>query len=181
VPALAYMDDTLWMADSRTDLQNIMALADSFFTLNSIQVNWDKSVLLTNTRDTSAVNFTFNDKDVWLSPLSHKDSTRYLGVWISLFDNTSYIKNQVVTEFKKVKNVLDKKRLTAKQIVAVFNSVIIPRIIYKTKLTFLPANFCNILMASFRAFFKNKLRLTKQVIACPHYSLNIWLQFGSSL
>ena len=97
------------MADFRTDLQNIMALADSFFTLNSIQVNWDKSVLLTNTRDTSAVNFTFNDKDVWLSPLSHKDSTRYLGVWISLFDNTSYIKTQVVTEFKKVKNVLDKK------------------------------------------------------------------------
>ena len=159
------MDDTLWMADSRTDLQNIMIIADSFFTLNSIQVNWDKSVLLTNIKDTSPVNFAFNGKDVWLSPLSHKDSTRYLGVWISLFDNTSFIKNQISTEFKKVKNVLDKKRLTAKQIVAIFNSVIIPRIIYKTKLTFLPANFCNIMMASFRAFFKNKLCLTKSLPA----------------
>ena len=43
--------------------------------------------------------------------------------------------------------------------------MIISRIIYKTKLTFLPANFCNIMMASFRAFFKNKLRLTKSLPA----------------
>src|SRR3954451_13413361 len=131
-----------------------MTIADSFYTLNSIQVNWDKSVLMTNIKDSSNVNFVFNDKDIWLSPLSHKDSTRYLGVWISLFHNSSYIKNQVSSEFKKVKNVLDKKRLTAKQIVSIFNSVIIPRIIYKTKLTFLLATFCNMMMASFRAFFK---------------------------
>src|SRR5215204_428445 len=120
---------------------------------------------MTNIKDTGVVNFVFHDKDIWLPPLSHKESTRYLGVWISLFDNTTFIKSQVSSEFKKVKHVLDKKRLTAKQIVAVFNSVIIPRIIYKTKLTFLPASFCNMMMASFRAFFKNKLRLTKSLPA----------------
>ena len=75
----------------------------------------------------------------------------------------TYIKNQISSEFKKVKNVLEKKRLTAKQIIAVFNSVIISQIIYKIKLTFLPATFCNMMMASFRAFFKNKLRLTKSL------------------
>src|SRR3954462_13299053 len=103
---------------------------------------------MTNIKDTSNVNFIFNDKDIWLPPLSHKDSTRYLRVWISLFDNLTYIKNQVSSEFKKVKNVLDKKRLIAKQIISVFNSVIISRIIYKIKLTFLPMTFCNIMMAS---------------------------------
>ena len=72
------MDDTLWMTDSRTDLQNIMTIADSFYTLNSIQVNWDKSVLMINDKDPASVNFKFNDKDVWLSPLHYKDPTRYL-------------------------------------------------------------------------------------------------------
>src|SRR4051812_49239915 len=85
VPALAYMDDTLWIADSRADLQNIMTIADSFYTLNSIQVNWDKSVLMINDLDSKPVNFKFNDKDLWLPPLHHKESTRYLGVWVSLF------------------------------------------------------------------------------------------------
>ena len=93
VPALAYMDDTLWMADSRVDLQNIMNVADSFYTLNSIQVNWDKSVLMTNIKDSSSVNFMVSDKNILLSPLPVKHSTRYLRVWISLFDNTTYIRN----------------------------------------------------------------------------------------
>src|SRR5829696_330192 len=88
-----------------------MNVTDSFYTLNSIQVNWDKSVLMTNIKDSSLVNFMVNDKNIWLSPLPVKNSTRYLGVWISLFDNTTYIKNQVSTEFKKVKNVLDKNSL----------------------------------------------------------------------
>ena len=74
------MNDTLWMADSKVDLQNIMAIANSFYTLNSIQVNWDKSVLMTNSRDSSDINFVFNDKNIWLPLLSHKDSTRYLRI-----------------------------------------------------------------------------------------------------
>jgi len=48
ISTLAYMDDTLWIAKSNDDLTEIMKIADSFYDLNFIKVNWDKSVLLTN-------------------------------------------------------------------------------------------------------------------------------------
>ena len=49
------MDDTLWIARSKDDLINIIAIANSFYELNSIQVNWAKSDLLTNLSDTQTI------------------------------------------------------------------------------------------------------------------------------
>ena len=45
---LAYMDDTLWVAPSQTDLNNIISIAESFYNMANIQVNPSKSILATN-------------------------------------------------------------------------------------------------------------------------------------
>src|SRR5260364_36234 len=47
MPALAYMDDTIWIARSKPELQDILAIATSFYSLTNIQVNLNKSVLAT--------------------------------------------------------------------------------------------------------------------------------------
>ncbi|CAI2193435.1 9440_t:CDS:1, partial [Funneliformis geosporum] len=39
VPALAYMDDTLWLSQSKESLNSLLCIADNFYELNSIQVN----------------------------------------------------------------------------------------------------------------------------------------------
>jgi hypothetical protein len=57
VSCLAYMDDTLWLSKSKDDLNDIMLIADSFYHLNDIKVNWDKSLLLTSLPITTSIHF----------------------------------------------------------------------------------------------------------------------------
>ena len=53
IPALAYMDNTLWIAQSQKELQNILKTATSFFHLTNIKVNPSKSILsVTNSHNT---------------------------------------------------------------------------------------------------------------------------------
>ena len=46
INALAYMNDTTWIANSKSSLENTLKIADEFFQVNSILVNKDKSELL---------------------------------------------------------------------------------------------------------------------------------------
>ena len=42
----AYMDDSTWFANNKESLEQILEIADQFFTLNNIKVNKEKSELL---------------------------------------------------------------------------------------------------------------------------------------
>src|SRR6266496_6434327 len=44
--SVAFMDDTQWLSNSQSNLEKILTIADSFYKLNDIQVNKDKSELL---------------------------------------------------------------------------------------------------------------------------------------
>ena len=46
IGSIAFMDDTQWLTDSKNKLERILNIADSFYTLNDIQVNKDKSELV---------------------------------------------------------------------------------------------------------------------------------------
>ncbi|GES73632.1 reverse transcriptase family protein [Rhizophagus clarus] len=46
ISSSAYMDDTQWLAPSQNNLEKILKIADSFYKLNDIQVNKEKSELL---------------------------------------------------------------------------------------------------------------------------------------
>src|SRR5215216_5268803 len=115
IATLAYMDDTLWIAKSQEDLSQILNIADKFYKLNFIKVNWDKSVLLINhKKNDRPFSCLINDKPTHITPLSHKESTRYLGVWISLFRNKTYTYKMLSNEIKCAITVMLKKKLTDK-------------------------------------------------------------------
>jgi hypothetical protein len=81
ISTLAYMNDTLWIAKSQEDLSQILNIADSFYKLNFIKVNWDKSVLLINNKkNNQPFSCMINDNPMNITPLPHKESTRYLSV-----------------------------------------------------------------------------------------------------
>ncbi|CAI2201110.1 4421_t:CDS:2, partial [Funneliformis geosporum] len=53
--------------------------------------NWEKSVLLTNRNDNNnAFTCIINGTPTVIPPLSLNESTRYLGVWISLGRNKTF-------------------------------------------------------------------------------------------
>ena len=160
VPCLAYMDDTLWLSKSKHDLNDIMLIADSFYHLNDIKVNWDKSVLLTSLPTQNRINFALTNNNIWLQPSDPKIPVRYLGIWISIAQNKKFIYQQVKDEVTDSSNIMRRKRLTDKQLATLFNIVIIPRVLYKIQTTYLTVNFCNMLMVTFRKTFKAVLHLS---------------------
>ena len=48
IPDTVFIDNTTWIARSMDNLQDILAIAQSFCSLNDIWINNDKATLLTN-------------------------------------------------------------------------------------------------------------------------------------
>ena len=95
-----------------------------------------------------------------LQPNDPKIPVRYLGIWISISQNKKFIYQQVKDEISTSTTTMKKKRLTDKQLSSIFNAVIIPRILYKIQTTFLTAQFCDMIMGTFRKMFKASLHLS---------------------
>ena len=71
------MDDTIWIAKDKQELQNILKTADSYFSYANIKVNPHKSTLITNDLDPDA-NITFQGKNI--TNIKQKAIFRHLGV-----------------------------------------------------------------------------------------------------
>ena len=153
--ALAYMDDTLWIAKFRDDLNNIINIAESFYRLNHIKVNWDKSVLLiNNSRQNQPLICDINGNLTKIDPLSLNDSTRYLGLWISLGRNKTFTIKLLQNEIKNAVNIMFKKWLTDKQLVYIFNTVLTPRLEYRAQTIALSERQCDAICSPYQAFMK---------------------------
>ncbi|CAI2174624.1 4531_t:CDS:2 [Funneliformis geosporum] len=77
VPALAYMNNTLWLSQSKESLNSLLRIADSFYKLNSIQVNWIKSMLLSPFKNQNAIPW-YMDLDVEQQTVHSKTSSTRL-------------------------------------------------------------------------------------------------------
>jgi hypothetical protein len=149
-------------------------IADSFYTLNNIQVNKGKSVLLTNANidnndtdnDTSVVTLNFGTEQIKIKPVRQDESVRVLGVWINLKLKKNFVLQQIKSEINSTCRIMKYKRLTDEHLLYVFNHVVIPRISYKMQLTVLSnveLDKCN---APFRALLKNKSYMSSRA---PNY------------
>jgi hypothetical protein len=81
--AIAYMDDTTWIASSKQNLQEILDEAKEFYQANDSQINSMKSVLLNinSTEEREQENFVYagtNREKV--QRIKSGETTRFLGV-----------------------------------------------------------------------------------------------------
>src|SRR5215208_426092 len=176
IPALAFMDDMLWIAKSADDLSAIISIANSFYLFNDIQINWPKSELLVNKFQRDPFTIHNNDNVHQITAHKSKESIRYLGVWISLTNNRAYIVNQIHEEIKSAVTIMRKKKLTDAQLTYIYNTVILPRIEYKSQLTLPSERQCSRIMATYVAFVRNKLHFSQKTpssLFLSHYFYNI--------
>jgi len=71
------MDDTLWIALSKNELEQILTLASLFFTIANIQVNLLKSILSTNSKNPTPINFIQQT----ITPQPKNTPFKFLGCW----------------------------------------------------------------------------------------------------
>jgi len=159
----AYMDDTTWLAHSKLQLEKTLHIADEFYNINNIQVNKDKSVLLTNNRDVHknnlplTISLSFGTSHISITPLKKKESTRVLGVWINLECNLTFVIKQANGDTNRFIKTIKPKRLTDKQMAYIYNHVMMPTISYKTQITILSKKQCEFIIRPFLKLFKKKL------------------------
>ncbi|RHZ59961.1 hypothetical protein Glove_360g41 [Diversispora epigaea] len=110
---LAYMDDTTWIASSKSDLQAILNDANQFYYANDSQINGSKSqIIAVNFKGEKETNPIYIGQDrVEVYATSKYEFVRFLGVWMM----NSYLNSSTC------------KRLTAKYSQTFKNSIQVTR------------------------------------------------------
>ena len=94
---IAFMDDTIWLSNSKTNLEKQVTIADSFNCFNGIKVNPEKSKLIViNSGEKEENNhIKYGKHDTIIHSEKNNSLIRFLGVWISKTNNKIFIKKQV--------------------------------------------------------------------------------------
>ena len=89
ISVIAYMDDLLWIVDTKKQWEEILEIALSFYRMTGIIVNANKSTYLTNANDDDSVLFReeilekrkeMNLLDAWVvGSKRRKSKTKYIG------------------------------------------------------------------------------------------------------
>ncbi|RHZ74829.1 hypothetical protein Glove_219g90 [Diversispora epigaea] len=189
ISSLAYMDDTVWIANSKEQMQKLIKVAKSFFDLILIilsqgQISFDDMYIVNaakldllilnskNTRKENAIDFV-NSK-----LMSHKarSSVRYLGVWISTDGRKEEQKKILIEKVIKSTNILRCKQLTDKQLRYIINHVIFSQIEYLLMNIILNESVINKINVNIKGCFKNTVRF---VLSLPNSIL--YLHWGYRL
>ncbi|GBC09189.1 hypothetical protein RclHR1_08680006 [Rhizophagus clarus] len=88
----AYMDDTGFITNNQKNLERILIIADSFYQLNDIKINKEKSELLIKTNLKKLQSYNASDNTITIkfgadliniTPLTNNNTICFLGVWIN--------------------------------------------------------------------------------------------------
>jgi hypothetical protein len=84
------MNDTLWIAQSKAELELITQTATSFYQMANIQINSSKSILTSNSTPTSMV---FSNSQLQSTPSNQP--FKFLGCWFIL-DNKQTQQHKII-------------------------------------------------------------------------------------
>ncbi|RGB33433.1 hypothetical protein C1646_761733 [Rhizophagus diaphanus] len=93
--------------------------------------------------------------------MNSKEGNHYLGIYFRFDNKREIYKKKIESIINSACNIFNWKRLNEKQIIAVWNIVIIPRIEYQLVLIILSKNECKALMARLNMIIKKRAGLPK--------------------
>src|SRR5271154_5679829 len=115
--ATAFIDDIIWIASSKANLQKILDEAAIFYKANDFQINSKKSVLLiinASKNDPNDIVFIRPNKEP-LRKMEKYEFTRYLGVWMGEKDHKKFKFNLLQREIFQITQALKYKKTTNNQ------------------------------------------------------------------
>ena len=124
--AVAFMDDTTWIARSKEDMENILEDARFFYKANDSQINTQKSILITinnKSADPGIVHAGTTQEPV--IEIDRSKHTRFLGIWLGNHRPVKDIRERIKTEINTITTVLRKKKVTEKHVLYILNRVLI--------------------------------------------------------
>ena len=129
----------MWVAESKTALQKIIQVSNSFFALNNIKINRAKFEAIAwrpYKQEKEEDSIQIETLPSLVKVKKPEESTRFLRVWISLRKQEKTSTLWCKKEVGKLTSILRYKKLSASQIIYINNMVLLP------KLEYLLANVC---------------------------------------
>ena len=155
--AIAYMDDTTWIAKSKKDMDNILEKARIFYKANDSKVNGEKSVLITiNNPDPNPAQVKVGSNRETVVEIDRNIHTRFLGIWIGNKDQARDSAKRTLEEITSIYETVSNKQITEKQAEYIINRVLMPRIEYRIQHSTLSWVTCNNLTKKIRKLVRNK-------------------------
>ncbi|GBB98229.1 hypothetical protein RclHR1_31770001 [Rhizophagus clarus] len=172
---LVFMDDFTLISSSKAGLEHMLSITEEFYALNNTSANHQKYVLISNslplttTSTVHPVEFhlslsSLNDiPSISVTPLSITSSFRFLGVWFNIKGSRDFVKKQIAGECNSFAATLRPARLSTKQVVYLYNSVLIPKLEYRMQVTHLSATNCYVATRSIRLLVKHKANFSRSL------------------
>ncbi|GET54159.1 RNA-directed DNA polymerase from mobile element jockey-like isoform X1 [Rhizophagus irregularis DAOM 181602=DAOM 197198] len=170
---LVFMDDSTLISSSKSGMESMLSITEEFYQINNTSANHNKYVLITNSLpSTSAPSPSPVVFDLQLSglnkvpsisivPISMNSSFRFLGVWFNVAGSRDFVKKQVARECNSFAAIVRPAKLSAKQVVYLHNTVLIPKLDYRQ---FFATNSSSFFMKS---LFLYRLRLIQFSFLIP--------------
>ena len=159
----AFVDDTTWAARGRGEMQTILRTATEFFKINDIEVNTNKTKVITinATAENRRKSLTFGDQNAKLKILKANEGTRILGVWFSEDGRLATHKAKLQEKVDNTVDTIKGKRITDKQAAYIIQRVLIPALEYMLNICVLSQQECKNLETKYITLLKHKCGLAR--------------------
>ncbi|SRR6266540_7168085 len=175
------MDDANWISSSLEDLEDILEVADDFYSLTRAAINKKKSKLLTNTTTEQVpILIRFGSSTIPIQPSF--GAVQFLDVMINIHFNYSLVKKELRVYIRHFINITKTKPITDRQFCYITNHVFFSQLLYKMQNTPLSYLVCLSLNQTFRSLYKHKCQFSRTAPnavfhAKIFYNLNdIWME-----
>ncbi|GBB91033.1 hypothetical protein RclHR1_18120004 [Rhizophagus clarus] len=172
---LVFMDDSTLISSSKAGLEHMLSITEEFYSLNNTSANHQKYVLISNslplttTSTVLPVEFHLSLSSlnaipsIFVTPLSITFSFQFLGVWFNIKGSCDFVKKQIASECNSFAATLRPAKLSAKQVVYLYNSVLIPKLEYCMQVTHLSVSDCYAATRSIRSLVKHKANFSRSL------------------
>ncbi|GBC39586.1 RNA-directed DNA polymerase from mobile element jockey-like [Rhizophagus irregularis DAOM 181602=DAOM 197198] len=170
---LVFMDDSTLISSSKSGMESMLSITEEFYHINNTSANHNKYVLITNSLPPTSVSspspvvFDLQLSElnyvpsISIVPISMNSSFRFLDVWFNVAGSRDFVRKQVSRECNSFAATVRPAKLSAKQIVYLHNTVLIPKLEYRMQVTHFSEPECASATSSIRSMIKHKANFSR--------------------